>query len=142
MDKLDEIQIINLEKILLKGGNIIKVFKKSDLKSVPFEEVYFSSVDHNFIKGWKKKKKMIMNLMVATGNVEFIFVTNDFKNSKKIIVGESNNVRVQVPPNIWFCFKGISTKLNLVLNLASIEHNPDEIERLEINNFPLKNLIT
>jgi dTDP-4-dehydrorhamnose 3,5-epimerase len=138
MDELDKIKIFNLEKILLEGGDIIKVFKKSVSGNITFEEIYFSSIDFNFIKGWKMHKKMTMNLMVPSGEVEFLFVTKDFKNSKKIIIGEFNNIRVQVPPNIWFCFKGLSEKLNLVLNLASIEHDPDEIERLEINNFPIK----
>lgn len=135
MDKIDEIKIIELKKISLNGGDILKVFKKSD-NSFLFEEIYFSSIEYDFVKGWKMHKKMTMNLIVPVGEVEFNFVSLDFKSKKKIILGKSNYSRIQVPPNIWFSFKGLDST-NLVLNLASIEHDPNEITRISLNDFPV-----
>ena len=38
-----------------------------------------------------------------------------------------------MPPGIWFGFQGISEGTALLLNIANIEHSPEEIERKELN---------
>jgi len=40
-----------------------------------------------------------------------------------------------VPPGIWHAFKGHNHDLNLVLNVADMEHQPDEIIRANIDNI-------
>ena len=42
--------------------------------------------------------------------------------------------RLTVPPNIWFGFKGLQGK-SMLLNIADIEHDPDEVERLNVNEL-------
>jgi dTDP-4-dehydrorhamnose 3,5-epimerase len=37
-----------------------------------------------------------------------------------------------VPPGIWFGFEGLENNDNLVLNIADIPHEPDEVERMGI----------
>ena len=53
----------------------------------------------------------------------------------KIILGASNYKRITIPPGVWYGFKGISKKENLLHNLASIEHDPDEQENVPLNTF-------
>ena len=36
-------------------------------------------------------------------------------------------------PGIWFGFRGISFDLNLVMNIADIVHDPNEVERLDLD---------
>jgi dTDP-4-dehydrorhamnose 3,5-epimerase len=43
-----------------------------------------------------------------------------------LTLGTTNYQRLTLPPNLWFAFQGRSAGLNLMLNLASIPHDPDE----------------
>ena len=74
--------------------------------------------------------RMTMNLIVPVGNVQFVFLTDEGSIIGQEIIGEDNYVRITVPPGIWFGFKGEFASKSLVLNLASITHDPDEVERL------------
>jgi len=40
-----------------------------------------------------------------------------------------------VPPGIWFAFEGLSVPYSLVLNITDIAHDPQEIERKELNEY-------
>ena len=40
-----------------------------------------------------------------------------------------------MPPNIWFSFKGLSKKQNLVVNFANIKHDKNEAKKLDISRF-------
>jgi len=48
---------------------------------------------------------------------------------------ENYYVRITVPPAVWFGVKGEYSPKSLVLNLASITHDPEEVERLPIAAF-------
>ena len=60
-------QILNKPKVEKIGNN-------KDFEEFNFKEAYFSSIDFNFIKGWKMQLKMSSNICVPTGNVKFTFV--------------------------------------------------------------------
>ena len=44
-------------------------------------------------------------------------------------------MRLTVPPNIWFGFKGLTLGMNLVANIANIIHDPFESQKLPISHF-------
>ena len=132
---LDKIMSISLSNIDLEGGNVMHALKKSDLGFAGFEEAYFSWIKKDFIKAWKRHNKMTMNLVVPLGNVRFIFTSDDNSQFKTIIIGSQNYSRINVPPGIWFGFQGIDEPKSLILNLANIEHDPNEMDRLDINEI-------
>ena len=72
---------------------------------------------------------MTMNLVVPIGTVRFVFCDLLRHSFREEEIGASNYSRITVPPNIWFGFQGMSKKLSLVLNVASLPHNPAEVER-------------
>lgn len=129
---LDSIIITPLKIIDVEGGNVFHVLKQSDAEFFGFGECYFSSINKNAIKAWKRHKKMTMNLVVPIGNVNFTFFSSDLSKCKSIIAGENNYQRITVPPMTWFGFQGISEGNNLILNIADISHDPDEVERIDI----------
>ena len=45
--------------------------------------------------------------------------------------------RLTVPPGIWFGFKGLSEGLNIVCNIADIEHDKNEISRKSIGEISI-----
>jgi dTDP-4-dehydrorhamnose 3,5-epimerase len=47
-------------------------------------------------------------------------------------------MRITVPPKTWFGFKGMSKNTNLVLNIADLEHDPNEVERANLESFNFK----
>ena len=80
-----------------------------------------------------------MNLVVPVGRVKFVFYA-EVDGGKQLLneetIGVEHYARITVPPGIWFGFKGLSSPQSLVLNLASIPHDPSEVERLPLGALP------
>ena len=132
---LDKIKITKLSEIETNNGNVMHIIKRNDETFKSFGEAYFSWIKKNTIKGWKKHKKMTMNLVVPVGTVKFVFFDPNLLFSKEITIGEDFYSRITVPPNLWFGFKGIGKNYNLVMNIASILHNPEEVDKLDLKKL-------
>lgn len=124
-----------LKTVACEAGNILHVLKKDETSFSSFGEAYFSWINASEIKGWKKHLKMTSNLVVPIGTVKFVIYDSNHKLITEESVGESNYVRLTIPPNYWFAFQGLSTKPSLILNIANIKHSEEEIERLPLNSF-------
>ena len=112
-----DISLINckpLKIINLKAGDLLHVLKESDDDFCGFGEAYFTKVNLDSIKGWKKHYKMTLNLVVPIGNVEFVFY-DDNGCFKSIKIGEDNYQRITAPPNLWFAFRGLSSPFSLIV---------------------------
>jgi dTDP-4-dehydrorhamnose 3,5-epimerase len=131
----NEIIITPLKQVHVGGGNVLHALKNTDNGYNGFGEAYFSWIENGSIKAWKRHMRMTMNLIVPVGNVQFVFITEEGNLLVREIIGENNYVRITVPPGIWFGFKGEYAPKSLVLNLASITHDPDEVERLPKEAF-------
>jgi len=135
---LNSILETHLETIKTKGGDVLHGLKKTDLGYEGFGEAYFSRIESGLIKAWKKHNSMTMNILVPLGEVRFVFYFINPDGTENFLVkdiGVSNYVRLTVPPGIWFGFKGISQSLSLVLNIASIPHEPNEVDRKNIDDI-------
>jgi len=81
---------------------------------------------------------MTLNLVVPVGEIKFVlFDDRDASSSlfQEVIISKSNYCRLTVPPLVWMGFQGLSSKGSMLLNIANIEHNPHEAERLEIDKI-------
>jgi len=133
---LDDIIVTALDKIPTEGGDVLHAMKKSSLGFNDFGEAYFSLIQHNKIKAWKKHERMTLNLVVPIGEVLVVFASNNEANKFRLeSVGESRYVRLTIPPGIWFGFKGISSGESLVLNIADIEHDQSEVLKKPLSAF-------
>jgi dTDP-4-dehydrorhamnose 3,5-epimerase len=129
---MDGITLTPLKRILHPKGDIFHAMKASDNGFSGFGEAYFSTVNKNDIKGWKKHTEMTLNLVVVTGEVEFVAYDGDsFFNVK---LSKKNYQRLTVKPNLWLAFRGIDDK-NMLLNLANIEHDLNESENVDLDTF-------
>ena len=127
---LEDIHVTQLKRIPTVGGDVLHALKNSDYGFNGFGEVYFSWVEQGAIKAWKCHQHMTLNLVVPLGEVSFVFHIKDQKNSFRIEnIGEERYVRLTVPPKIWFGFQGIASGRSLLMNLADMTHNPDEVLR-------------
>ena len=129
------VSITPLKKIYHPKGEILHALKFSEKSFAGFGEAYFTTVHVGEIKGWKKHKKMVMNLVVPVGEVVFHFFHEN--KSTFIKVGATNYVRITVEPDIWMAFEGVSEGVNLLLNIASLPHDPLEAENVDIAFFPI-----
>jgi len=126
-----------LKQIFHPKGDVFHGLKQSDPTFGGFGEAYFTTIQHGEIKGWKQHTKMLMNLIVPVGDVRF-YVHDDVTARTEIFeIGAGNYGRLTIPPMHWVAFEGVSPSLNLVLNLASIEHDPEEAINAPIERFPL-----
>ena len=131
---LDKIMITPLKRVAVSGGDVLHAMKNSDDGYVGFGEAYFSLVESGVVKAWTLHSQMTLNLVVPVGEVYFVFIdSNGYKREEKI--GNGNYARLTVPPMIWFGFKGVSKGTSLLVNIADIEHSPDEVERKELSDI-------
>jgi dTDP-4-dehydrorhamnose 3,5-epimerase len=134
MDKVNNIKdvvISPLKIISHPKGDIYHGIKNTDSSFSSFGEAYFSLINYNEIKAWKKHFKMTLNLIVPLGEVRFVLIDQRINSSTKgnfldINISSKNYKRLTIPPNIWIGFKGISKTTNLILNVANIIHDPNE----------------
>ncbi len=122
-----------LKVLRAEAGNVMHVLKHSDNIMDSFGEVYVSTIHHSSIKGWKKHKKMISNLVVPQGAVSFVFYDDRADSPtngqfREVTLSPSDYNRVTVYPGVWMAFKGLGLGESIVINCASIEHDPNEAD--------------
>ena len=131
---VNQILITPLKRIQVAGGDVLHGMKCSDPGYLDFGEAYFSIVEVDAIKAWKRHLQMTLNVIVPLGVVFFVFIDQEGA-VREEVVGENRYIRLTVPPGIWFGFKGLGNKANMVLNIANIPHDPNEVERLSLDDL-------
>jgi len=86
---------------------------------------------------------MTLNLLVPIGKVRFVLISdssdfNDTDSYQEVTLSTDNYSRLTVSPNIWFGFQGLSKEKSMLLNIADIEHDPNEVIRKKIEDMPFK----
>lgn len=138
--KLSDIQVTPLARIATGAGDVMHALKPSDIGYDGFGEAYFSWADYKKVKAWKCHTEMTMNLVVPRGLVKFVFC--DLKNQPDTFrveeIGDDNYSRLTVPPGLWFGFQGLDANSSLVLNIANIPHDPNEVQRISESQIKFK----
>lgn len=133
-----------LKQIYHPKGDVFHAMKQSDNGYHGFGEAYFSTILYSDIKLWKKHLRMTLNFVIPVGEIRFVIYDDRLDSSTKgnffdITLGQNNYQRITVPPNLWVAFSGKGKDLNLLLNLANLEHDPIEVERKDdLNKIPYK----
>ena len=121
-----------IEKIKVDGGDIIKNIKVGDIGYKDFQESYYSLINFGKKKGWKKHLEMTLNLTCPLGEVNFVF-SEDLKCFENITLDKNNLFRITIYPGTWFAFEGLYKPFSIVNNVADMIHNPNEVERKNLN---------
>ena len=129
---MDGVTLTPLKQITHPKGDIFHAMKTSDDGFSGFGEAYLSTVNQGEAKGWKKHTEMTLNLVVVIGEIEFVvYDDNRFYGVK---LSKNNYQRLTVGPGLWLAFRGLDSE-NMLLNLASIEHDPNESENVDLGIF-------
>lgn len=140
---IDGILLTPLNVINTSGGNVLHGMKAKDSGYSGFGEAYFSFIDAGVIKGWKRHHEMVLNLVVPVGVVRFVIYDDrpdspTLNNYQEVLLSKENYQRLTVPPMVWMAFQGVGQQENMLLNVASIPHEPNESDSkpLEDLAFP------
>lgn len=121
-------------------GAVMHGIKATDTTYAGFGEAYFSQVFSGVVKGWKKHNRMTLNLVVPVGAIRFVVC--DFREGSAtygqfqdyVLGPEVEYARLTVEPGLWMAFQGVGQGLNLLMNFASIAHDPTEADALPLEH--------
>lgn len=129
-----------LKRIATPKGDVLHGIKATDPGFAGFGEAYFSIVLEGATKGWKRHRRMTLNLVCAAGAVQFVVHdgSGDPASMFSVVLApsEARHRRLTVAPGLWVGFRGVGPGENIILNLASELHDPTEAEARELEAFP------
>ena len=126
---IDRVILTPLRRIPGAAGDVRHGLKASSEGYDGFGEAYFSCVLKGAVKGWKKHTRMTLNLIVSRGEIRFIVydeTVGSYKAYHLTPERDEDYARLTVPPGLWMAFGGVGDGENMLLNIASIEHDPSE----------------
>ena len=140
-NKIDGLLINSPKVIHVAGGSVFRALRNDDEGFCGFKEVYFSTINYQDIKSWKRHNLMTLNLTVIFGKVRLVFFDDRLTSNTKNMIFEivldpiDNYKRITVPPGIWFAFQGLSNDISILQNVANIMHDPEEVDRKELDQI-------
>lgn len=132
-----------MPKVISSRPNVIKddrgaVYKIMSTalpeQALNIAEVYYSEVKYGVIKGWRQHTKMTMNLSAASGLIHIATFNPETNETIGFDLSLKDHQVISIKPGIWVAFRGDGEK-NLLLNLASTPHDPQESFSLSIDSF-------
>jgi len=135
---IKDVLITKLDVIDAPGGDVMHAIKKTSDGYSGFGEAYFSKIESGAIKAWKRHRSMTLNLVVPIGRIKFVLYDDREAISsqlQKVIISEKEYFRLTIPPMIWVGFQGLSSNESMLLNIANMEHDPSEADRLDLNDI-------
>ena len=135
---INDVIITPLDTITTPNGDVLHAMKNDSNGFAGFGEAYFSEIQPKTIKAWKRHRKMILNLIVPEGKVKFVMFDDRQMNDSEffeVIISRENYCRLTIPPMIWMGFQGLSDGISVLLNIANIEHNADEVDKKKIEEI-------
>jgi len=130
-----------LKEIETPGGNVFHAMKADELSYRGFGEAYFSTIQFEKIKPWKRHNRMTLNLIVPIGKIRFVLYDDRADSPSKnmyseVVLGNPENyARLTVPPGVWVAFQGVAEEVSWLLNIADLAHDPHEADRRQLSEI-------
>jgi len=135
---IEGVKVTRLSIIETDGGDVLHGMRHTDKGYFGFGEAYFSMVNTGSIKGWKRHHEMVLNLVVPFGSIRFILYDDrqgsaSINQFQQVTLSRGDNYcRLTVPPMVWAGFQGLGKEASILLNIASIEHSPEEVDKKKL----------
>lgn len=128
--------LLTPQKIVpVTGGDVLHALRCGGEGFAGFGEAYFSQVKPGVTKAWKRHRMMTLNLVVPVGRVAIAVVDAEACRGRVYDLGYESYARLTIPPGLWVGFRGLAAETSLMLNVANIEHDPGEADRLPESAF-------
>ena len=139
---IEDVLITPLSIIDTVGGDVLHAMKCTDNGYNGFGEAYFSIINKGMTKGWKRHREMVLNLVVAVGEVRFVIFDDRPESGsngmfQEVVISQSTPLRLTVPKLLWLGFQGIGSD-NVILNIANIVHDANEADLKKISEIDFK----
>ncbi len=126
-----------LKQIQDDRGKVMHMLRCTDSCFQKFGEVYFSWIYAGVTKAWQKHTKMVMNYAVPVGQIKLVLYDdrNDsttYKEINEFYMGSEDYYLLTIPPHVWYGFQAIGNQAAMIVNCATIPHDPAEVMRLDI----------
>ena len=128
------INIHPLKQIKDDRGKIMHMMRNDSDFFKNFGEIYFSTVNQNYIKAWHLHKENTLNYVCIHGKVKLVLFDDRKESSTKsnfeeIILSPEKYFLITIPPNVWNGFKGIGEGESIIANCLDLPHNEREMVR-------------
>lgn len=126
-----------LRRIATPKGDVLHGMKAGDPGFAGFGEAYFTQIEAGATKGWKRHFAMTLNLVCPHGAVRVGVRDGTTMVLDTVLSPDSAETyhRLTVPPTYWVAFHGAAGETSMLLNLASLKHDPQEAETIGLENF-------
>ena len=130
------VNIVPLRRIPDERGTVMYMLRRTDPHFLEFGEIYFSTIYRGAVKGWHRHRDMTLNYACIHGRVKLV-VFDDRENSEthgelmEIFLGPDDYSLVQIPPEVWNGFKGMTEPEAIVANCCTHPHDPTRSDRLD-----------
>ncbi|MBF0484905.1 MAG: dTDP-4-dehydrorhamnose 3,5-epimerase family protein [Candidatus Omnitrophica bacterium] len=136
---IDGVQLKPLKIIRDARGQVMHMMRCDDGVFTRFGEIYFSVINPDVVKGWKKHQKMTMHFAVPVGDIRLVIYDNRLGSPtrgevQQILVGEENYQLVCIPPAVWYSVRSENDHWAMIANCSDIPHDPNEIEEVPIGS--------
>ena len=133
---IDGVCVTPLKQFTDERGMVMHILSDMQLSAV--REVYASLVKGTTIKAWRRHHKMVQHYAVPIGKIKFVLFDNRPNSSthnrvQEIVTGIDCYGLIQIPPMIWYGFENLFDGNSLIVNGASLPHDPNEVDRLDKN---------
>jgi len=124
----------------VSGGSVLRVLKNDSNGFYGFGEAYFSIVECGVIRGWKCHKSMTLNLVVPEGAIRFVVYderveSSTFDSFEDVTLSRECYSRLTIPPGVLVGFQGVGKNTNLLLNIADIHHDDNEVDNTPLDSI-------
>lgn len=154
---IDGVTVTKLKVLRDDRGAVAHMLKRTDEHFDEFGEVYFSIVDTNAVKAWHMHREMTLNYACVYGRIRLALYDMRPDSPTLRMVNtlhlegfpdfKEYNL-ISIPPGVWNGFRAevvitegyvrnASMMPAIVANCATMPHDPDEIERIAPDQFPL-----
>lgn len=115
-------------------GNVYRGIRDPAILS-SLQEIYFTRIKHNCIKGWKQHTIATLRLLPVSGSVKLILsraepYSEGFipEHCQELIIGDetSSYKLVTVYPLVWVAFQGLVPGESTMVNFCDQVHSPQE----------------
>ena len=135
---MEGVTLTPLRRIPTPKGDVLHALKATDSSFCGFGEAYFSEILHGERKGWKRHKRMTLNIVVIAGAVRF-YIFDDRSGSStqgetlQITLSPVDNYqRLTIAPGLWMAFEGVAEGTSLLLDIIPEPHDPEEADSKEL----------
>lgn len=136
---IDGVIIQELKQIVDERGKVMHMLRCDSPLFEKFGEIYFSVVNPDAVKAWKRHKRMTQNFAVPVGTIKLVIYDNrdgttSYGRTEVMEIGEENYCLVKIPPLVWYGVQCVSFKQALIANCSDIPYDPDEAEQKDLLN--------